>query len=421
MQPGEAIILVTDEKIYFNKSLCIPISQSNLPCEKISSTQFDFVFWKLKQKTYNKTTGELTADVIDYFSRKEDVQHFYEQRPKFEIRKINFLNLRDPATLADAIRYYHRHIHNAFQEDQAKYEAPEKTKMDFNLPERERKIRKKFDVYFKDAAFKLGYVGFSRYIEEVDAVVDFKIENDNILGEYEYIKGYFPKALKTRKFTADTAITCKGREVIHTYATSAQVDAIDEKIIESIKINRTLSLTRSPVLKEPDKSLFTSDEIFNTIDSDDAEGNIFKQNEEDILRFLIDVKKVRNRRQLEYLAGRKQSPARKLQFTLSPHFGFLFLLEGKTMYHYCWELLNSHATYMWSMEKEPEALKLQYRRIEDVINSIRQTGRDKYKSAYRHNHLDEDLLFSVINHTSINSNFKDGFVEWKHKLEERLV
>jgi hypothetical protein len=89
--------------------------------------------------------------------------------------------------------------------------------------------------------------------------------------------------------------------------------------------------------------------------------------------------------------------------------------------HFVWELLNSHATYIWSIEKDEEEIDRQFTRIEASINSIRSFGRERYKQAYRSHHHDTQLVFSVIDHKRADSVFVDGFVTWKHKLNERLV
>jgi len=102
-------------------------------------------------------------------------------------------------------------------------------------------------------------------------------------------------------------------------------------------------------------------------------------------------------RQLAYLAGTKQSQNHKLRYTLNPNFGFLFLIEGAKNKHFVWELLNSHATYIWSIDKSVKEIKLQFKRVESIINMIRTSGRGNYKRAFRNNHQDNDLVFRVIN------------------------
>jgi hypothetical protein len=48
-------------------------------------------------------------------------------------------------------------------------------------------------------------------------------------------------------------------------------------------------------------------------------------------------------------------------------------------------------------------------------------GRETYKNDFKSNKIDNDLNFCTIDHSNINSAFKDGFVKWQHRLKERLV
>ena len=281
-------------------------------------------------------------------------------------------------------------------------------------------IRLNFSVPFTDLKFGLGYVSFYKYIHEVGDKINFKIPNENILAEFDFIKTYFARILKTKKIKVKATLVLKNNEVHSVSARSPQILLIDQELIDSVKQLRTFGLTKPPRLTDINKSLFTADEIFES-DIEHKSRNIFEQDDNSILKLLLEKSKVRNRKQLEYLAGEVQSPREKLRFTLAPDFGFLFLAEGDSMYHFIWELLNTHATYIWSLDRSEQELRLQYKRIEDTINYIRRSGRDEYKRAYRNTHIDQDLSFSVIFHEDVSSPFKEGFVKWKQRLLERIL
>ena len=55
-------------------------------------------------------------------------------------------------------------------------------------------------------------------------------------------------------------------------ATSKEIDLITPELIDSIKYLRTLELTKVPKESGVDKSLFTAEDIFSQIDTDDIEG-----------------------------------------------------------------------------------------------------------------------------------------------------
>ncbi|WP_276345607.1 hypothetical protein [Daejeonella sp. JGW-45] len=386
--------------------------------------------------------------VIDYFTN--DVQQFDYQKPVAEVERIVFekfdwlqleqhLSNYQKSKLLDVL--YNHGVNRSFAEEATRKSISTSTVfysfgVESDLPQgqynrpvfvpTERKPiiethQVEFNVYFSDAYFMLGYVTFTKSIKEVGDKVSFKIKNDYILAEFENVKSWFAKKLKTRKFKVNATITTTDGKVTEASAISPHIAMIDAELIDSIKYQRTIALTKSPRVADTHKSLFTAEEIFGEMETEGLEGNVFCQNEQDILNFLLDNHKTRNRKQLEFLSGSKQAEDSKLRFTLHPNFGFLFFIQGKDNNHFVWELLNSHATYMWSIDKSEIEIELQYKRIEASVNTIRDSGREQYKRAYRQNHHDSDLLFCVIEHDDISSNFVDGFVKWKHKLNEKIT
>jgi hypothetical protein len=99
----------------------------------------------------------------------------------------------------------------------------------------------------------------------------------------------------------------------------------------------------------------------------------------------------------------------------------LFFIEGDSKNHFCWELLNSHATYVWTFEKIETGMDAQYERMEETINLIRNVGREAYKNGFKNKEIDNDVSFYAIEHSNISSAIEEGFVEWQYKLKERLV
>lgn len=278
-----------------------------------------------------------------------------------------------------------------------------------------------FSISFKDLTFLLGCVNFKKHIKSIDKEISFKILNQCLLPEFENIKGWFAKKLGVKRIKVVVVITSNDGQITETIASSKHIDLITAEHIDSIKYQRILALTKESKIAIPDKALFTADELFTQIDSGDIEGNVLNQTEEDILNFFLERNGVRNKKQLKYLSSRKQSENRKLKYTLYPNFGFLFIVEGKRSTHFIWELLNSNATYVWSIEKLEKDLELQSKRIEDIINTIRVGGREKYKRDYKSNHQDNDLIFKYISHEYIDSDSIDGFPKWKNKLNEQLI
>ena len=135
-----------------------------------------------------------------------------------------------------------------------------------------------------------------------------------LLGEFGDIKNWFAKKMDG-KFTVRAVVETRDGEVTSVIATSPEIDSIGSDLIEGIKEERTLTLIRSLKLQEG-KTLFSADEIFSQIDSTDKEGNVFAQDENDVLDLLVEKGKIRNWRNLEFLSAEKRSENYKIKFTL---------------------------------------------------------------------------------------------------------
>lgn len=447
---NELIIKVDNHNIHLSPTQSVPVRQTNFPIDHCTFRSHEDIFWRVELLEFNPDTNCWKMKVVDYLNN--DIKIFESQKSTYQVDRIAFekfdwLKLEPHLATYQKIKmidFLENHDTERFFREENKVKAFP-TFFDASISDQTTeensseiqhnplpvlhaeqlsiiKVHKvEFSVYFSEANFKLGYVTFSKPIKEVSEKVDFKIKNDYLLAEFDNIKSWFAKKLKTKKFKVNATITTADGIITEVTATSSQIAMINAALIDSIKYQRTIALTKSPRVSKPDKSLFTSEDIFDEMNTDTIEGNVFSQNEMDIFNLLLDKNKTRNRKQLEYLSGNKQAENTNLRFTLHPNFGFLFFIEGKENNHFVWELLNSHATYIWSIDKSQKEIDLQYKRIEESINTIRNNGRENYKRAYRQNHLDNDLVFCVIEHDDIESNFVDGFVKWKHKLNEKIT
>ncbi|MEM1216425.1 MAG: hypothetical protein AAGJ82_12110, partial [Bacteroidota bacterium] len=171
-----------------------------------------------------------------------------------------------------------------------------------------------------------------------------------------------------------------------------------------------------PKIQAIDKSLFTPEEYFDET-TEEQLGNTFRKSDRDMLADILELKEIRNKKQLIYLSGKLQQKDRRLRFTLSPNFGFLFSVAGEEMDHFLWELLDSHATYIWSMAKHAMPLDEKFKLLEREVNFIRDHGRRAFLSST----TSSDFIFNKVNHESSNSSIIDGFPKWKARVNEKLV
>lgn len=428
MTSKEILLKISNDKIWFNDKDFIDIRNTDIPFKYMSFISHRQIFWKVQLKNFSQKSGKLTVDIINY--NYPDSSSFDSQKPKQSIKYLEFKTfdwrfLEPMLSSYQKIKFINQLTHidtkqydnRSSQEKQIK----ESSKIEIDEEPIVKKFEEEFAVKFNDSDFMLGYIKFSKYIKKLNQNVDFKIANENILPEFDNIKYWFAKKLEIKKFKVKATFTLIDNQLSEFSATSKDIDRIDQNLIEGVKVQRTLEITKCIRPRDLDKALFTSDDLYSLDRTNDLEGNIFKQTEKDILNLLIEKSDVRNKRELTYLSGSMQSLNYRIRFTNHPNFGFIFLTEGELNNHFIWELLNSHATYVWTIEKGKREIELQYKRIEATINTILDHGRDKYKRAYRTNNQDNDLVFNVINHKDKTSQLIDEFPKWKHRINELIT
>jgi hypothetical protein len=462
MEKKIIILKITNDRIFYNENDSISIKCTDIPYNDLLFRNNIDIYWSVEIIEYQRDTELLSVEIKDY--NTQNLAGFNLQKPKKPITIIHF-NKFDWKYLDRLLIYYQKSkflglLYNTDYKPSAKDHVVPVRKVRTNIEDllsppppdyttqfAEQKLNSKqldtilttpdnvipsqvlpeklskfeFSVYFTEAKFGLGTVSIKKHVIDFDLVVEFIIGNDHIIPEFDLVKPWFAKVLKNKKFFVKATILSQGSRILNIQAFSPQIDKINQELIDSIKYQRMISIPKIPSSALPDKSLFTTDEIFGQLDDNNLKGNIFNQSEQEILNSLNKIGKVRNIKQIEFLSGKMQSEKHRLLFTLKPDFGYLFYIEGKLNNHFVWELLNSHATYVWSIDKTKGDLEFQYKRIENTINLIRSNRREYYKRAYRNNQLDSDIVFKCIEHENIGSKFNESFPKWIHKLNEQLI
>ncbi len=400
------ILQINNTGVYYNSTEFVDWKNTNFPdkdCFGISEARK--IYWLVEMKNYSKITGSLVVEVKQYTNL--DSSNFKDQQPKSAINAIQF-NQLDWEQLKSIFNYYKS---QQFEETDLNFLAKEKT---INTPEPiEEHLQFEFDQSLAKITFKMGYVETEKRLKGVSNKTLIKIYNPHIIPEFEYIKFYFSKIFGSRRIKIKGSIADKNDRSTYKF-TSPEIASIDESMINGIKRLEVKRKISKPPIIAVDKSLFTPEEYFDGFEGE--KGNNIRKSDQELLKEILELKGVRNKKQLQYIAGSLQSENERIHFTLTPQFGFLFYVAGEDMHHYIWELLDSHATYLWSKDKEysrTDFLKLVSRKI----NYIRDQGRTSYLS-HEHN---EELIFSKINHDSAGSALIDGFPKWRKRLNEKLV
>lgn len=440
-------IAISNNGFVLGPNIKLATHESNIPFDFLRFRESDPIYWEVEMLEFDEASHHLKVKVLDFWASGERLPF---QQPKKDIHSLEFAPL-NWSVLEEQLMSFQKskllpvldleektdspsnkfsidrpsrdlliHDRNAFfgfgsdKETQAEKEQETPARL------KKETITETVQKSFTELKIGLGYASFPHLIKKWNSEFEFRVENENFLPEFDVIKPWFAKKLKRKVFDLQIEVSRIEDEILSIRAKCPEIEGISSSFIDSVKIQRTLSLTRNLEHLNPDKSLFTSEDIFDEF-SQDKEGNVFQQSEEDILKLLADAKNIRNKKQLHYLAGHKQHPDFKLRYTLAPNFGFLFFTAGETKYHFIWELLNSNATYVWSVDKIDAQIERSYKRIENTINAVRDHGRRTYKQSYRNGDIDLDLNFQTIKHTHINSNLIDDFPKWKSRLNEQLV
>ena len=398
------ILRLSDSGLYFNADEKIPWKNTNFPDKSaFSIRQFEEIYWQVAMLRFDKTNGLLNVQVSDYNNDKKE--EFLKQKSKFKVNKIEFEELHWER-LKGSLTYYEL---NKFEESKNGFlsqtnDESENTEEAYHF---------EFNQAISKITFKMGYAETSKSIKGVSNKVLIKIYNPEIIPEFEYIKFYFSKIFGSRKILIKGRIGNKNDGSSYKFS-SPQISQINENLINSIKRLEIKNKIRNPKVIAVDKSLFTSEEYFDGFEGEI--GNNIRKSDQDLLKEILELEGIRNRKQLEYISGYLQSKKERIHFTLSPKFGFLFYVEGEDMHHFIWELLNSHATYLWSKDKSHNRANF-LSLVSRKINYIRDQGRLQYINQEQN----EDLIFSKINHKSAGSKLLDGFPLWRKKLNEKLV
>jgi hypothetical protein len=247
------------------------------------------------------------------------------------------------------------------------------------------------------------------------APIEMLVSNGYILKEFDLLKHYIARVLEQKRFRVVARITLSDSVVKDIEATSPDIDRINEEMFDAVRYLQAKSIRKNP---PPDinKELYTAEELYH-----EEPGSAAQDNGLQLLDFILRDDQIRNKRQILYLAGKLHSVEEKILFTSHPQFGFVFIVPGKDMIHFVWELLNSHATYVWTFDPKHSTVKLAKRWLEYALSTIREQGRQTYRMEMSGEPGMDRLHFSIIRHDNITAAGSDGFAIWRARLHERLV
>ena len=267
------------------------------------------------------------------------------------------------------------------------------------------KIDQQIRIPIEKLEFQYGSVTFKYRIEKIQTDFDFDIENLDIRPEFEVLKPYFAKALKSKNVKIRIHAEFENGKIVSQLVTSADISKISKEIIEGVKFG----FIAKHFLEKPKSEGVTELLDINQLQADKK--SLYHSGEE-MLSDILNNKNYRHKRHLQYLADRHEKTVLKIRFVLSP-FSFVFLLKGKENFHIILETLDTEeATYIWYLDADKRKLPGVLKLIDEDLNTIRNKGRQSFLENAPAN-------FSRVHHDY--SDDRKGFTIWKDALEDRLT
>ena len=419
--PGMWIFKMTNQGIFLSPKESVPYTKSNLP-----KTHFVFndslqIYWLVElirapgnrkvNKVLVKDYGFKTIGSFNHQAKMREIPFLQFE----ELDRAVFLGLCNSYELLLLERLFSNStkLASAGSEGRSIYQvrgdpSPEGLPIVQEYPV-------ELKVKFADANIIDGAIIFEKRLEGILPLLLFEIKNPFLKAPYDAIKEYLSKKLGKKTFFVTAKIKTYEGKVVVKDAQSNEIALIDETFIQRIKYKQISSLLR--IQQSDGRPIHSVDELL--LLSDELQGNLLQTNIENIIQVLTNNFEHRNSKQLSYLA-KEHDLEEIIYLTVFPYFGFLFYMKDSNRRSYIWELLDSHATYIWSFVKENRDKEQEFDIVEQSINQIRQVGRNAYKNKYRKGEFDGECRFDTIQHAMDGQSADKMFDEWLAELKTKI-
>lgn len=419
LEKGKKVVIVTERKDHIDsiqqylKQKYETVTLSGEDSEKSKNFK-----WKILQEGNFQvliTTGQ-------YFGEGSDLQNieclFLVYPFAFEGKLIQYIGRVQRSEITPVIYDYRdykiEYLEKLFQKRNAYYKKiyPQGTLFDqpkekIHKEETIFQFEQRISIPIDQLEFRFGVIAFKYSIPKMKCELEFEVENAEMRPEFEVLKAYFSKILKTKKVKVDVLAKFEnGKPVFHS-ASSFHLCKINRELIDSVKFRFVSKgiIGRVPFIEENLLNI-------NQIQDNGNSQTLLYGSEKELMDDILKNKNVKHYRQLVYLSQKHKSNILKLRFVLSP-FSFVFLISGKQQFHIIWETLDTEeATYVWHVDKNISLLKKRLAQIDRELAIIRAKGRQHFMEL-------KQVDFNRFVHDYTDD--RKGFVIWKDLLEESLV
>ena len=253
-------------------------------------------------------------------------------------------------------------------------------------------IDRKVNIAIESLEFRYGSIAFTYLVTELNLQIEFEIAHDDIRPEFEVLKPYFIKALKSKHVNVSVYAEVENGQLVSQIASSEDIKRIDRQIIEGVRFQ----FVTKPLFgrTNPDKENDTGQQLQTS--------HPLYESGEELLEDMLKHTQFKHHRHLRYLADNHAGHLVKIRFVLQP-FSFVFLLEGAEQFHIILETLDTEeASYLWHFPKRVTELPLRLKEIDHYLDIIRKKGRQEFLmtppenfSRILHDYSDEQKGFVI--------------------------
>jgi len=416
LKEGKRVVIITERKEHID-SLYQYLKQSyeTITLSGDDSESNRVSKWKiLKEGNYQVliTTGQLFGEGTDL----QNANCLFLVYPfSFEGKLIQYIGRVQRSEVTPTIYDYRDikidYLNKLFLKRNTFYRKIEKQATLFDEPTEEivetntTTIERQIKIPIEQLEFRYGSVAFKHIATDLKTELEFEIENLVVRPEFEVLKPYFSKALKSKNVKIDIHAEFENDKLISQLATSTDVEKINREVIEGVKFN----FVSKNIIGKP---LLQNENLLDINQLQNGKINSLYSSGEEFLDDVLKKGNYKHHKHLQYLSQRHDRNTLKIRFVLSP-FSFVFLLSGKEQYHIVLETLDTEeATYLWHFPKDKPTLKIKLKEIDEQLSIIRKKGRQAFLQNQPNN-------FNRILHDYADD--KKGFVIWKDLLEEQIT
>ena len=266
-------------------------------------------------------------------------------------------------------------------------------------------IEREIKIPIEQLQFRYGTVAFKHFVTELKTELEFELENLEVRPEFEVLKPYFSKTLKSKNVKIDIHAEFENDNLISQLATSNDIEKINREVIEGVKF----TFISKNILG---KQFVQNENLLDINQIQEENKNPLYSSGEELLEDILKKENFKHYKQLRFLSQQHDRSTLKIRFVLSP-FSFVFLLTGKEQFHIVLETLDTEeATYIWHFPNDKTTLKMKLKEIEQHLSIIKNKGRQVFLETQSAN-------FTRILHDYSDNN--KGFIIWKDLLLEQIA